>query len=491
VFQSQLKLFSEKKIKLRLFSHFFMLSRHDKTKTSSCVKLNPLPRNDSRCKDLQEDMVVLACNTCNYVSKPIKNETHNISQANYQARQAHKPQNTLVPQGNCQPCAAQQPGNQLGVSETSSPFGTPSVDNLSLGHAPMSIDQSQTTTEHAASVANTLTEQHGFTMNVTEGRARMAPDGSTLVEGNFQLNSKGSTVATQIAEYKHRVTHLQAQCKAIETERVRAVEHAQEERSNKEFFSSIMGSPILEAIADNKSGMELMFSGLANKVLLQAITKLVDPDAFDSFCASLPDIDLDHPFLKRMLIEEKGMDTYLKIRDMTNRSLAQKLPRLDSVGVTPKLLRKMKLLPATIAKPEAKVKPNKRTHEDIYWWGDFKTDYAYGRLPPLRNFWDCGPMELTKREKLVMLLHLHLSRDDGERPELFKITSDDWVEERFLAEYDFKNTKLYVAYECIWLHPNGVTKVNCRVAQNLVRKCPKYTAKIKAFEDMQLCSGIV
>ena len=66
-------------------------SRHDKTKTSHCVKLVPLSRDDSRCDGLAPGMVLLACNTCDYLSKPTKDDSHNISQANLTARKAHAP----------------------------------------------------------------------------------------------------------------------------------------------------------------------------------------------------------------------------------------------------------------------------------------------------------------------------------------------------------------------------------------------------------------
>ena len=70
-----------------------------------------------------------------------------------------------------------------------------------------------------------------------------------------------------------------------------------------------------------------------------------------------------------------------------------------------------------------------------------------------RDWLDMNP------EYRAMRFHLHLSRDDGERPELVKITDDDWIEERFLAKHDFTKTKLFVAYTCVWLHPNRFTKI--------------------------------
>ena len=41
-------------------------------------------------------MIILACNTCSYVSKPTKNESHNVNQANFNARKAHAPPPTAM-----------------------------------------------------------------------------------------------------------------------------------------------------------------------------------------------------------------------------------------------------------------------------------------------------------------------------------------------------------------------------------------------------------
>ena len=468
--------------------------RHDKTKTSLHVKLIPLPRDNPRCEGLAPNFVIVGCNTCDYFAT-IKNDNHCIAQANMTARNAHKPtQTSLVPQqeANMQTTGlVNQLGNQrLVTTDDALPTDDASIrsslDNrLSSGLAPMSIDQSQTNITQAARTERTQTQQHGFTMNVSEGRMRMA-DG-TVVEGNFQMDNKGSTVETEIAEYKQQITHLQTQCKTIEAARVKAVEDAHEERSDKNFFKSCTGHPILAAIADNKSGMELMFSGLVNKILLEAINELVDPDDFDEYCEALPDFDLDHPFVKRALIEDHGMDAYVKLRDMKNQSLERKMPRLVSVGVTPQLLRKMKLLP-TLQKKKPKPVVLQETRGEQYNWGGFKTDFPPGELPSLhsllRRWHNMSEEHISMYAK--QLFNLHLSREDGERPKLLEIMSDDRTEYRTLEENDFKITKMYTAYDCVWEQPNGVRKIQCPVPRALVRKWPEYQAKIKQFEDEQL-----
>jgi hypothetical protein len=100
------------------------------------------------------------------------------------ARNAHKPtQTSLVPQqeANIQTTGlVNQLGNQRFVTTndalpTDDASIRSSLDNrLSSGLSPMSIDQSQTTTTQAARTERTQTQQHGFTMNVSEGRMRMA-----------------------------------------------------------------------------------------------------------------------------------------------------------------------------------------------------------------------------------------------------------------------------------------------------------------------------
>ena len=461
--------------------------RHDKTKASLCVKLTPLPPDDPRCNGLAPDKVVLGCSACDYFIT-IKNNPHNIAQANLNAREAHKPtQTALVPQheANMQTSGLEnQLGNQRFVT-TNDVNSSAFVDNqLSSGLAPMSIDQSQTTTTQGARTERTLAQQHGFTMTVVEGKMSMA-DG-TVVEGNFQMDNWGSTVETQIAEYKQQITHLQAQCKAIDASRVEAVEEAREARSDKEFFMSVVGQPILTAIADSKSGVELMFSGLVNKILLQAIKELVDKDEFDAFCERLPDFDVNHPFVKRALIEDHGMDAYIKLRDMKNSSLTRKIPRLASVGVTAELLRKMKLLP-TLRKAKPRPVAPKDTCGEQYTWG-FKTDFPPGKLPPLqRQLRNWETMSSEHRSSYVQqLFNLHLSREDGERPKLLKIWSDGYSEQRTLEENDFKITTLYMAYDCVWEHPDRMRKIQCHVPEALVRKWPEYNAKIMEFEAAQL-----
>ena len=62
---------------------------HDKTNTSECVMLTPLPREDPRCRGLSPGMVILKCNTCSYISKPTNDKKANINQASLMARKAH------------------------------------------------------------------------------------------------------------------------------------------------------------------------------------------------------------------------------------------------------------------------------------------------------------------------------------------------------------------------------------------------------------------
>ena len=453
------------------------MSHHDKTRKSSCPKMVALSQSDPRMDGVEPGYIRLECDTCGFVCQ-IKDEYLNRYNAQKRAVKAHIPSKELA----VVPHVTNQQGQQPPAGSLPPvPFPGGAHLESTSGLAPMSIEQ--TTTMEGARMENTRTLQHGFTMNVTEGRARMA-DG-TIVEGSFQLDSKGSTVETQVAEYKKQVTHLQAQCKEIESARVEAVNDAREQNDKTEFFSTLVGKPILDAVVDKKSGMELMFSGLANAVLLKAVNTLIPRADFDAFCKNLPDIDLEDPFLKRSLMEEKGIEAYANLCGMKDKSLERQMPRLASVGVKPQLLRKLKLLPAVVEKPKPPPSPPKGPFVERLFWGDFKTDYAIGKLPSLlklnRGTW----YRDVQRDQMMQLIHLHLSRDDGERPTLLKIKDGGWMEERYLEENGYRATKMFIAYMCLWCDPRGVS-VECRVAESLVRKCPEYAEQVRAFEATQM-----
>ena len=86
---------------------------------------------------------------------------------------------------------------------------------------------------------------------------------------------------------------------------------------------------------------------------------------------------------------------------------------------------------------------------------------------------------------MVQMLHLHLSREDGERPALVKIKAGNCPEERYLPERNFKKIKMYLAYSCLWRHPCG-TCIEVRVAERLVQNCPEYAHQVQAFEATQM-----
>jgi len=256
------------------FKPFFAMERdgHNTShKISTKPTMNPLAADDPRCDGIQVGTVRLQCDTCGFVTGPIKDAKLNKYRAQQRAEAAHKQCYAI------QPHATNQPSNPLLTSDAQPLATTPLASGdtgLSAGLTPMTIDQSQSsTTTQTARMENTLTQQLGFTMNVTDGRVRMA-DG-TSVEGTFELKSEGSTVQTEIAEYKQQIIQLKTQCQAIESARVEAVNDSLEQKSGKEFFSTVVGKPILDAVADKKSGMELMFSGLTNVVLLKAVNTLV------------------------------------------------------------------------------------------------------------------------------------------------------------------------------------------------------------------------
>jgi hypothetical protein len=85
------------------------------------------------------------------------------------------------------------------------------------------------------------------------------------------------------------------------------------------------------------------------------------------------------------------------------------------------------------------------------------------------------------RDEMVMNIHLHLSRADGERPELVKITNGNWLEEKYLRERNFEKVKMYMAYTCLWKHPSGAC-FEFRIAERLIKKCLEYADQVRAFE---------
>ena len=66
------------------------VTEHDKSKRNANAKMAVLPSDDPRCHGLEEGFCRMACDTCPFVTRPIKNEYLNKWRRQQAADKAHK-----------------------------------------------------------------------------------------------------------------------------------------------------------------------------------------------------------------------------------------------------------------------------------------------------------------------------------------------------------------------------------------------------------------
>jgi len=206
---------------------------------------------------------------------------------------------------------------------------------------------------------------------------------------------------------------------------------------------------------------------------------------FGCFCCFLNlKINLDHPFLKDFL-NEKGITDFGENHALVDDEvLEQKMPRLASVGVTPELLRNAKLIPV-----DPKLAPKRRrlvpkaanTSGEIYFYDNFKTDYPPNGLPVLMD--GSNNRKLWNNTQWTNMFHLHLQRDDGERPSLLAIVEHGWQEQGYLERFDYRMTRMFLACKCKWRDSKRHAQVViCWVAEKLILGHQEYRDELLDFK---------
>ena len=451
--------------------------RHDKTKTSLCVKLIPLPRDDPRYDGLAPSVVIMGCNTCDYLAT-IKNDNHCIGQANLTARNAHKPtQTSLVPQqeANMQTTGlVNQLANQRFVTTndalpTDDASIRSSLDNrLSSGLAPMSIDHSQTTTTSGRATKSSINDQGVVRRQITRHMA------NGTVEHEVSEEHKNSITQTQVEEYQQAITHLQSQLKLVDSKWTEAKEECHDLQRYNTALSDVMGTAVCEAVMKKHPGTELTVALLVIHRLLLALDELNKAGGLEAFCKALPSASLGDPYVKQALKERGGDNAFKELMDMTDDDYKKRLPNLSKVGATAALLRKLGILPSEEEEAQPKKLTIRERGPEYFPCPDFITDYPVGELPSLLKA--SQPWKL--KDVLTHWIHLHLTRADGERPELVKILRHGWPVQHMLEKYNYAIVTCFVAYECMWKHPRGDT-YKCHVAEDLVKA--HYTAKVREY----------
>ena len=123
------------------------MDKHDKALKSVSPKMLLLPPDDPLCEGIQFGKVRMQCNTCGFVTMPIRNAPNNICNAQQRAETAHTVCTEIVP--------------------ANASVGTPSAaETLASGCAPMNIDAPQTTMTQSSRMEKNVTEQHGFTISI-------------------------------------------------------------------------------------------------------------------------------------------------------------------------------------------------------------------------------------------------------------------------------------------------------------------------------------
>ena len=449
---------------------------HDKTKHSTTPKMVQLPSSDPRCQDLPAGHCRMACDTCSFVTGPIKDQYLNKYKAQQGAQKAHTAgQDTaLVPaRESNRPLSSSLPLQQtrapaFGLAPPRS-TGLP----LSSSAAPMEIDN--LTLTHKGRSENSVTHENNTTRTTIE---RYREDG-TIAEREMREEDKTTVTATQKAEYENKITRLTERLQEVGGEWEMSKAECTLLRDTSGACMDRFGMAVCDMILKKKPGIEHMLALLAIPRLLQMIDTHITSDQFEAWCQQIPSMNLGDPLIKELLQETSGAKAYQKLVAMTDEDVEMLLPSLAKAGLTPDLLRKLGIFPTV----KAAVEPEETLSERgaIYFpklhpTDNFKTDYAVGHLPSLLEehyaYWNAN---------LSLKIHLHLTRDDGERPDLHAIKSDGYRVQHTLPEYDYQIITCYVAYMCIWKHPKG-KMFKCHVAEDLIRT--HYPLKVAEYNQL-------
>jgi hypothetical protein len=465
------------------------ITEHDKSKRNENAKIVKLPDDDPRCHGLAEGLCRMACDTCPFVSRPIKDEYSNRyrmkqrcdnahktlsaateqpvqpSLASQNQRGSHVQSNSLVPLSQPVPFAR---FNQLARAEANATTDM----QLSAQLTPMEIVGTSTTTNGRKTQSST-NDQGVVRKQITRHMA----DGT--VEHEVSEEHKKSTTETQIVEYQQTITHLQSQLQLVDSKWTEAKDECHDLQRNSTALSDVMGTAVCEAVMKKAPGMELTVALLLIPRLLLALEELKKIGKLESFYKAMPSANTSDPYIMRTLKERGGAKAFNDLMAMTPNDYKKTLPNLFKVGATPDLLCKLGILPSAVDSDEEDVQP-KPTLSDrgaIYFWdASFIIDYPTGELPSLLKANVAAVWKV--RNVLTHWIHLHLTRDDGERPELVKILEHGFAVQAMLPQYNWQIVTCFLAYECVWKHSHGKT-YKCYVSEDLIQA--HYPEKVQEY----------
>lgn len=465
------------------------VTEHDKSVHNANPKMIKLLNNDPRCHGLTEGFCRMACDTCPFVSRPINDNYGSVYRARQRCEKAHKMPSDATEQPVQQSLAsrrASQHGSHLqnnSLVASSQPVSYAPVNplgteanatndmQLSARFDPMEIAETTTTTAGRATQSST-TDQGVVRRQITRHMA----DGT--VEHEVSEEHKNAVTQTQIVEYQKTITHLQSQLKLVDSKWTEAKDECHDLQRFSAALSDNMGTAVCEAVMKKAPGTEFTVSLLLIPRLLLALDEVEKAGRLEAFYKAMPSANVADPYIAQVLKERGGANAFNDLMAMTDADYKKKLPNLSKVGATPDLMRKLGILPPAEADAQPARKPTLSDRGPIYFPNaDFITDYPVGQLPSLLN----APVAVVWKNTDVLThwIHLHLTRDDGERPELVKILANAWPVQRMIPEENWQILTCYLAYECIWKHPSQKT-YKCHVAEDLVQA--HYRAKVQEYD---------
>ena len=236
------------------------VTQHDKSKRNENAKMVELPRDDHRCHGLEEGYCRMACDTCPFVTRPIKNEYINKYRRQQAANKAHKTPSAATEQPVQQSLARQnQRGSQDVQSNSlvplSQPFPFARFDQLARAEANATTDMQLSAQLTPMEIVGTSTTTNGRkTQSSTNDQGvvrkqitRHMADGT--VEHEVSEEHKNSTTETQIVEYQQTITHLQSQLQLVDSKWTEAKDECHDLQRNSTALSDVMGTAVCEAPA--------------------------------------------------------------------------------------------------------------------------------------------------------------------------------------------------------------------------------------------------
>ena len=463
-------------------------AKHDKTMKHDNPVMVRLPSDHPEYSRLAEvGKCALQCNVCGFVSE-VKDTYGSIWGAGEKAKEAHQQTTQLVPwpgPSASEPRCANALAFNTDAASNSNPVcfnnfrsfsqQPPSAQQLAAQFAPMDIDGFLGTSNRRAETSTT-TDRGVVRKQITR---HVQPNGSAVEHEIFE-ERKDTTIQRQVEEYQATISRLQSNCKTLDTKWTEATDECQRLKAFNTGLGDTTGMATCEAIMRNKPGAEFSISLLLISRLLMAIEALKkDASAFEASCRDFPVINVRDPFVKQLLKERGGVEAYRKLLVMTDEEYAAAMPNLNMVGATPDLLRTVGILPSS-AKADAPTSTQTFEESGPEYFPDptFKTDYPLGKLPSLKKEPKYSSV-WSVQSTLTNWIHLHLTREDGERPTLLAILNDNYRVQRTLPQRDYEIAVCFVAYECEWEHPSKKT-FKCHVSEDLVLR--HYPTKVREYK---------